>query len=171
MIGGDRQSDKFAFKYHTDLFKNNEGKVIPVKRPRIEVYLRKYSERADPERNPEFRAFALVDSGADVCHIPRQIASILKLELKEEDKKESIGVSGKFWNYRTKLYLEILNRNRRVGVDMVEVAVPEKDPEGIESDRNILLGRRGLFDNYEITFNDHSQVISFRRIQKNIRRQ
>ena len=170
MTGGDRQSDKFSLKYHTDLFKNVEGKPIPVKRPRIEVIFRKYSERADPDKNPEFRTYALVDSGADICFISRQIANILKLELKEETKKEIIGVGGKFWTYRTKMYLEILNKNRRIGIDMVDVAVPEKDPEGIELERNILLGRHGLFDNYEITFNESSTYMVFRRIHKNIKR-
>jgi hypothetical protein len=166
LIRGFRDSDKFGFKYHTDLFKNEQGVIIPIKRPRIEVVFRKYSERTDPDTNPEFRAFALVDSGSDVCYLPKQIADILKLERNEENKKESVGVGKKIWTYRTKVYLEILNKGRRIGVDMVEVAFPEQDPEGIELDINILLGRRGLFSNYEITFNDQSQFIGFRRIKK-----
>jgi len=167
LIGGDRLSGKFSIKYHTDWFKDSEGRKVPVKRPRIEVVFRKYSESFDPDTNPEFRTFALVDSGADICYIPRQIADVLKLELKEESKKETVGAGSKFWTYRTKMYLEILYKNRRIGIDMVEVAVPEKDPEGIETERNILLGRRGLFDAYEITFYEPAQVLNFRRIEKN----
>ncbi len=169
MKGGFRNSEKFGFKYHTDLFKNEKGERIPIKRPRIEVVFRKYSEKTNPDTNPEFRAFALVDSGSDVCYIPKQIADILKLERNEENKKESIGVGKKIWTYRTKVYLEIVNKGRRIGVDMVEVAFPEKDPEGIELDINILLGRKGLFTNYEITFNDLSGYMLFKHIQKDNR--
>ncbi len=166
LIGGDRQSGKFTFKYHTDMFKNSAGERVPVKRPRIEVYLRRYSEKADPENNPEFRAFALVDSGADICHVPRQIADILKLELDPATRKQSVGAGGKFWTYRTKMYLEILNKGRRVDVTMVDVVVTETDPDGVDPIVNILLGRSGLFDNFEITFNDPGQYLIFKHIQK-----
>ncbi len=93
----------------------------------------------------------------------------MKLESDESNKKESIGVGSKISTYRTKVYLEIVNKGRRIGIDTVEMAFPEKDPEGIELERNILLGRSGLFTNYEITFNDHSQFMLFRRIKKNNR--
>ncbi len=151
------------------MFKNSNGERKPVKRPRIEVYLRKYSETANPETNPEFRAFALVDSGADICHVPRQIANILKLELDPATRKESVGAGGKFWTYRTKMYVEILNKGRRVGIDMVEVVVTETDPVEVETAVNILLGRSGLFDKYEITFNDSAKILSFKHIEKRTR--
>lgn len=164
MIGGDRLSEKLRFKYHTDHFKSSDGKIIPFKRPRIEVVFRKFSERFDLETNPEFRTFALVDSGADMCYIPRQVANILKLELKEESKKTTIGANGSFSTYRTTIYLEILNKGRRIGIGTVEVAVPENDPPDLEIERNILLGRKGLFEKYEITFNEPKQFLELRKI-------
>ena len=56
-------------------FENDTGKVIPIKRPRIEVVFRKFSEHAVPGTNPEFRTRALVDSGADICFIPKTVLS------------------------------------------------------------------------------------------------
>ena len=70
MLRGSRNSDKLHFKYKAVLVKNEDGKVIPIKRPSIEVIFRKFSEHTDPKTNPEFRTLALVDSGADICFIP-----------------------------------------------------------------------------------------------------
>ena len=126
--------------------------------------LKKFSEHVDPKTNPEFRTLALVDSGADVCFIPRSIANILTLELDEETKKESIGAGGKFTTYKTKVYLEIFYKGERIGVDTVDVVFPKADPPGVEIKRNILIGRKGLFSKYQITFNDKQQTLDFKKI-------
>jgi len=168
MVRGFRSSDKMHFSYHVDWIKE-KGKKIPKHRPRIEIVLRKNSEKADLETNPEFRAHGLVDSGADICFLPRVIANILKLDLKEEKKKESVSASGKFWTYRTQMYLEIMDKGRRIGVDMVEVAVNEKDPEDLNPEEGILLGRQGLFENYEIIINEKSRFVKLKRISKSTR--
>lgn len=167
MVGGDRHADKTQFKYHVD-WVENDGKKQPIHRPRIEIVFRKNAERYDSKTNPEFRTHGLVDSGADICCIPRQIADILQLELKDETKKETIGANGKFWTYRATMHLEIVvDKGIRVPIGMVEVAVPEKDPEGIDLEKNILLGRKGLFTTYEITFNEVSQTVRFVKIPTN----
>ena len=107
---------------------------------------------------------ALVDSGADICFIPRAIANILRLEVDEKSKKSSIGAGGKFTTYRSKMYLEILHKGQRVGIGTVDVAFPEHDPDGIEfQKRNILIGRSGLFTKYQITFNDKQKTIDFKK--------
>ena len=164
MLNGSRNTGKLRFKYKVDLFPNADGQVIPVKRPRIEVVFRKFSEHTDPKINPELKVLALVDSGADICFIPRSIANILQLELDENTKKETIGAGGKFTTYRSKMYLEISYKGERVGVDTVDVAFPEKDPPNVEIKRNILIGRKGLFDKYQITFNEKQQTLDFKKI-------
>jgi len=168
MIRGFRSSDKMHFNYHVDWVKE-EGKKIPIHRPRIEIVLRKFSERYNAKTNPEFRTHGLIDSGADICFLPRTIANVLKLDLKEEKKKEATGANGKFWTYRTKMYLEIMDKGKRIGVDMVKVAVNEKDPKDLNPEEGILLGRQGLFDNYEITINEKSQFVKLKRISKSSR--
>ena len=167
MVGGDRSVDKMKFKYSTDWRLDENQKRIPVRRPRIEVIFRKNSETRDIETNPEFRTHGLVDSGADICLLPRQIADILKVDLSKSKKTETTGAGGKFTTYQTKIYLEIFYRNKSVGVDMVDVSIPEKDPEGIVIEQNVLLGRRQLFKKYEITFNEYEKTILFKKIQKN----
>jgi len=152
------------FKYHTDWRVNEEGKKIPVRRPRIEIILRKNSEQKDNETNPEFRTHGLVDSGADICLLPRQIADILKIDLDNAERKESTGANGTFATYQTQIYLEIVYRGMPVGIDMVDVSIPEKDPEGIDLEQNILLGRSHLFKKYEITFNESEKTIHFKKI-------
>lgn len=164
---GFRSTDKMHFKYHVDWADNEDKtKKIPVHRPKIEVVLRKFSERYDPKTNPEFRIHALVDSGADICFIPREIATILQLDLDEKTKKETTGANGKFWTFRAKMYLEVVDKGKRIGVDTVEVAVLEKDPDDIEAEKNILIGRRGLFNKYEITFNETYLHINFKKISE-----
>lgn len=168
MVRGFRSSDKMHFSYHVD-WVEEKGKKVPIHRPRIEIVLRKRSEKADPETNPEFRTYGLIDSGADICFLPRVIANVLKLDLKEETKKESTSASGKFSTYRTEMYLEIMDKGRKIGVDTVKVAVNVKDPEGLNPEQGILLGRQGLFGNYEITINEKSQFVKLKRISKSIR--
>ncbi len=164
MVRGDRFEEKPHYKYKVDSFKDENGVEVSRQRPRIEVVFRNHAERYDPKTNPEFRTYGLVDSGADVCFIPRTIAEILKLELKEESKKESIGAGGKFTTYKTEMYLEIVYKGKRIGIDTVDVMVSEKDPVGIELEKNILIGRKGLFDKYEITFNEPQKVMNFKKI-------
>jgi len=168
MVRGFRSSDRMHFNYHVD-WVEEKGKKVPKHRPRIEIVLRKFSERYNPKTNPEFRTHGLIDSGADVCFLPRVIANVLKLDLKEEKKKEATGANGKFWTYRTEMYLEIIDKGRRIGVDTVEVAVNEKDPKDLNPEKGILLGRQGLFDNYEITINEKSRFVKLKRISKSAR--
>lgn len=103
-----------------------------------------------------------------MCLLPRQIADILKVDLSNAKKIDSTGAGGKFSTYQTQIYLEIVYRGMPVGVDMVDVSIPEKDPDGIDLEQNILLGRSHLFKKYEITFNESEKTILFKKTnQKN----
>lgn len=164
MVAGNRSEDRMKFKYHTDWYVDKNHKRIPVRRPRIEIILRKNSESRNIISNPEFRTHGLVDSGADICLLPRQIADVLKIDLSSAEKSDSTGAGGKFITFKTQIYLEIVYRGIPVGIDMVDVSIPEKDPEGIDLDQNILLGRSHLFKKYEITFNENEKTIVFKKI-------
>lgn len=163
MIGGDRSADKMRFKYRTDFVKDETGKKRPVPRPRIEIVFRKYPDAYDKEKNPEFRTSGLVDSGADISFIPKQIADILQLDRDEKTKKKSKSASEEFYTYRANVYLEVIYKGRRVGIDSVEVAIPEKDKLEGEVEHRVLLGRQGLFDKYEIIFNQDEKTVTLRR--------
>ncbi|MGB9003876.1 MAG: hypothetical protein WCC52_08735, partial [Nitrosotalea sp.] len=103
---------------------------------------------------------------ADVSYIPRQIAEILKLELDESTKKESKSASESFWTFRTKVYLEIIYESRRIPVGMIDVSIPEKYDLGEDIEKKVLLGRNGLFNQYEITFNEDAKVLTLKKHYK-----
>ncbi|MGI0086911.1 MAG: hypothetical protein ACREBI_02975 [Nitrosotalea sp.] len=168
MVGGYRFLEKMHFKYITELVEDEKTKqMVPtIPRLKIEVVFRKYSEAKDLATNPEFRTHGLVDSGADTSFIPRQIAEILQLELREEDKKKSKSASEEFWTYRTKVHLEIMYKGRRVVVGTVDVSVPEQPAQSSDIQKMVLLGRAGIFEQYEITFNESSKVVTFKKIHK-----
>lgn len=111
-------ANKLCFKYWADQSgKKNEDHITDNKvtrdvsqtyRPRIDVVFRKSSSPPDPVANPEFRSRALVDSGADICFIPKAAADILRLEVDEDSKKITTGAGGVFATYRANMHLEIL---------------------------------------------------------------
>ncbi len=160
---------RLYFKYGTDRLgkKSDDGDngcgavsgAVPASRPRIDVIFRKLSKPPDPLTNPEFRARALVDSGADICFIPKAVADVLRLDTDEKSKKAIIGAGGVFTAYRSNMHLEMLYERKRVRIGMVEVAFPEDDPPGVEPERSILIGRSGLFTQYKVTFNDRQKII------------
>ncbi len=62
------------------------------------------------------------------------------------------------------MYLEIIYEKQRVGVGVVNVAVSKTDLLTKNLEKQILIGRRGLFDKYKITFNEADKTISLTRI-------
>ena len=150
------------FKYHSD--HNQDDEENAVKRPRIEIAMRKSPDPVIGSNSPEFRTFGLVDSGADISFIPRSIAEILRLDLDDETIKSTKSASGEFNTYRTIMHLEIIHKKYRVSVGMVEVAVPQRDQITEDLEKQILIGRSGLFNKYRITFNEANKTISLTRI-------
>jgi hypothetical protein len=164
MVGGERFQEKMNFKYVTESFIDKDGKPVNfVPRPKIEVIFRKYSDAKDSETNPEFRIFGLVDSGADISYIPRQIAEILKLNLDESTKKESKSASESFWTFKTQVHLEIIYESRKIPVGIIDVLVPEKYDLGEDIEKKVLLGRSGLFNHYSITFNEDTKNLVLKK--------
>ncbi len=99
VISRDKPTDEMCFGYYSDYVQDDEGNDTVTKRPRIEIVLRKHPDPANISTNPEFRAFGLVDSGADVSFIPKKIADMLCLELDESTIKEASSASGEFETY------------------------------------------------------------------------
>jgi hypothetical protein len=165
MVGVDRIQEKMHFKYITESFidKASGNKVHFIPRPKMEVVFRKYPDAKNPDTNPEFRIFGLIDSGADISYMPRQIAEILKLDLDDSSKKESKSASESFWTFRTKVHLEIIYGARRIPVGIIDVLIPEKYELGEDIEKKILLGRNGLFNHYEITFNEDAKTFTLKK--------
>jgi len=164
MVGGDRSTDKMHFRYRKmERIDPETQETHIVERPQIEVVFRKHTE-VKSENNPELRIFGLVDSGADNCFIPRQISDILKLDLDDTKKKTSKSESGDFSTIPSKVHLEILYKNRRVIIGIVDVSVQVEYADEENVNNMILLGRKELFSTYEITFNDSEKTMNFKKI-------
>lgn len=160
-----RFSEKLQYRYYNEHGidpDTKEEKVVP--RPKIEVAFRKNSSKTNRETNPEIRLYGLVDSGADITFIPKQIAEILKLELKEETKKTSKSASEPFETYRTTTYLEIFYKGRRIPIGEIETAIQVKPTPPEDVEKMILLGRNSVFSEYIITFNESKKMMRFEKI-------
>ncbi len=150
------------FNCSTGYFVSEDGK-IRIRYPMAVAVIRKSPESADDDTNPELCVRGLVDSGADSCFISRRMAEWLKIDLSRAEKSHSIGVGGRFAT-KTKMHLEITYRRISVTIGMVDVLIPEKDPDNVNWKKSALLGRRQLFKMYEITFNDRDATMLFRKI-------
>ena len=166
MIGfRDRHSEKMYFRYKAERFRNDEGKEITVKKPRVEVCIRKDSGHPDPEKNPEYRAYFTVDSGADLTFLPRQIAEIIGLELNENKKDSVMTIAGKSFAYQTEAYMEIMYQRRRVPIGFVPILVTEGDASQEYIERLLVVGREGFFDKFIVTFNEAEKNFELRKFQ------
>ncbi|MGI0008068.1 MAG: hypothetical protein ACRD92_00420, partial [Nitrosopumilaceae archaeon] len=61
----------------------------------------------------------------------------------------------------------VMYKGRRVPIGMIDVSVPEKPAGSPDIQKMVLLGRCGLFDQYEITFNEFGKFLVFRKIHQN----
>ncbi|MBI3841971.1 MAG: hypothetical protein HY295_02305 [Thaumarchaeota archaeon] len=162
-----RRFNKLRYKYYNDHTidpDTNQEKVVA--RPKIEVAFRKSSARKDLETNPEIRVYGLMDSGADITFIPRQIAEILKIDLDEKTKRSSKSASESFVTYRANPYLEIIYEGTRIPIGEIETAIPEKYAPDKDIEKMILLGRNSIFTKYVVTFNEQARAMEFRLIQE-----
>lgn len=153
------------FRYKGERFRNDEGNEITVKKPRLEIFIRKDSSSADPETNPEYRAYFTVDSGADVTFIPRQIAEIIGLELSESKKCSVMTISGKSFAYEGEVYMEIMYRGNREPIGFVRVLVTEGDASQQYVERLLVVGREGFFDKFIVIFNESEKNFELRKFQ------
>ena len=160
-----RKFEKLRYKYYNDHGKDpetNHDKIVA--RPKIEVAFRKNSGAKDLETNPDIRVYGIVDSGADITFIPRQIAEILKIDLDEKTKKTSKSASEDFITYRANLYMEIIYDGIHIPIGNVETAIPEKFASSKDVEKMILLGRNSVFSQYVITFNEPAKAMEFRKL-------
>ena len=162
MTSTPRWANKMRFRYHSDSDRNSQGGG--VKRPKIEIAIRKDPESVDASSYPEMHLFGLVDSGADIFSIPLSMANTIGLDLDDATVKTTRSASGEFSTYRTTMYVEIIYKKKKVDVGLVEVAVPKTDPKAEDVKEHILIGRRGFFDKYKVTFNDAQETLHLSRI-------
>ena len=139
-----KHSRSLVFKYVNDVY---DGKLIP--RPRIEV-------RVSNGRN-NIRLVMLVDSGADTSFIPLEVAEILQLHLGAT--KTSRSASGPFSTRHGEIKAEIVKGNQLIPLGKLPVNVPVKKTQDHNFLSYALLGRIGLFTQFDVTFREKTKKL------------
>ncbi len=108
------------------------------------------------------QTMALVDSGADVSVIPRDLAELIGLDL---SGKETIanGIGGQVKTLKTKMSIKIQNSHENYKFRDVPVEVIMQ-----ETKAPMILGRNGFFDKFIIIFDHQGEKIKFQRKIKSI---
>lgn len=100
---------------------------------------------------------ALLDSGADLSVIPQDVAELLNLDLSGKKEKSS-GIGGEVEVINTKMTLNIKKKH-----EDYTFVIPVQVILG-ESKVPILLGRKGFFDQFKITFEQKNERVFLRKV-------
>lgn len=109
----------------------------------------------------QYEVIGLLDSGADLSVIPKDMAELLGIAIENKKVEESRGIGGAVKSVRTTMGLIISdNKNHEKYELNVPVSVIlEGDPPPI------LLGRAGFFDNFVITFDEPNKKVTLKKIE------
>ncbi|MFC1691599.1 retropepsin-like aspartic protease [Nanoarchaeota archaeon] len=121
-----------------------------VKTPSIPILL---SEKEKIE------TVALLDSGADISAVPKDIAEILGLDLRKKHTP-AFGIGGRTDAVDTTMKITISK-----GHEIYNFRIPVKVILG-NYDFPVLLGRAGFFDKFVISFNQIQEKVSLKRYIK-----
>ena len=137
-----------SFKYKS--IKRPDGNL--VKTPSVPVILAGRS-------NIKIEFMALIDSGADLSVIPRDVADLLNINM-DGKKDKSIGIGGE---------VEVINTNMIVNIkkghEDYSLNVPVQVILG-DNKMPIILGRAVFFDEFSITFDQIHDRISLKKVNK-----
>lgn len=130
----------FSYFYSYVKFSEKNGSQRPIVPIKIEGY--------------DFTG--LLDSGSDTIVLPREVAEAL--EIKSSDKTELSQLDGSSMN------CEIAEVNFEFGKG--REVYPFKSKILIADCPRIVLGRKGFFNNFKITFEDDKGIIHFRKVER-----
>jgi hypothetical protein len=134
-----------SFKYKT--VKRPDGSTS--KTPSIPITLVGTSTRFD--------SIALIDSGADISAIPKEIAELLGININGK-VISAFGIGGKVDSVESKMNIIV-----EKGHEHYPLEIPVKIILG-EYDFPILLGREGFFNNFVISFHQKDQKVVLKNI-------
>jgi len=133
-----------SFRYKT--VKRPDG--TNVKTPSVPILL---------NGKEKFETIALIDSGADISAMPKDVAEILGLDLNGE-RTPAFGIGGKVDSIQTTVTITI-----EKGHEHYAFQIPVKVILG-DYDFPILLGRAGFFDKFIISFDQAQEKVLLKRI-------
>ena len=105
----------------------------------------------NPKTGNELPVFALVDSGAAETLLQRQIGEELGIDIESGEKVEFQGVGGVTAGYRHTVMLRLSGERKEHEITCAFTPLP-----GVSA----LLGVRGFFENYKVTFEKYKNVFS-----------
>ncbi len=145
---GNYDSLKMALTYRYKGVKRPGG---IIKTPSIPVTLK--------GTNETIAVVALLDSGADLSAIPRDLAELLGLDL--SGKKDFVkGIGGEVESVETKIWLT-LGKDREKYNFLIPIKVLLTN-----DDFGIIIGRAGFFDKFLIIFDESNEKVILKRRQK-----
>ncbi|MBI2124304.1 hypothetical protein HYT92_00785 [Candidatus Pacearchaeota archaeon] len=106
-----------------------------------------------------FDTVALVDSGADISAMPKDMAEVLGLKL-DGEIEYAYGIGGKTKCVETKITILIEQKHERYMLNIpIKVILDEYSFP-------ILLGRAGFFDEFIVSFDQLKERISLKKIER-----
>ena len=135
-----------TLSFHYKIVKRPDGTT--VKTPSIPISIK---------GKDSFDTIALVDSGADISAIPKDIADILGLDI-DGKISPAFGIGGK-----TEAIDSMMDIVLEKGHEKYNLRIPVKVILG-QYDFPILLGRAGFFDKFIISFDQSRERISLKRL-------
>jgi hypothetical protein len=134
-----------TLSFHYKIVKRPDG--TEVRTPSIPISLK---------GKESFDTIALLDSGADISAIPKDLADILGLDLKGKSSP-AFGIGGKTEAVDTTMGITV-----EKGHERYNFTIPVKVILG-EYDFPVLLGRAGFFDKFVISFNQSDEKVFLKR--------
>lgn len=131
----------FAFPYKKERLPNG----TEVFRPTIPIEMN--------YKGVSMKFVAIVDSGSDVSYIPQWAAESLGIVIKGKESNVTT-VNGKM-----KVIEDFVKITIRHEKDIESFTIPVDIPVEKEHTDEIILGRKGLFDRFDITFKENSRRI------------
>jgi hypothetical protein len=96
---------------------------------------------------------AIIDSGSDISYIPKWVSDALGIKIKgKTDFVDTI-------NGKIKVVEDFVNVAIRHGKDVERFVLPVDIPVDEEHTDEIIIGRKGFFDRFDITFKENSRRI------------
>src|SRR3989344_2415684 len=102
-----------------------------------------------------FEFIALLDSGADLSVIPKDVAELLGLKLSGQ-KEEARGIGGKVDAVQTTMNIELGKPHEKYTLTNIPVKVIFNH---MDQEIPLILGRAGFFDKLIISFNQKEEKI------------
>jgi len=165
MVDKGRGSDKLYFRYKGIPQWDITGEQKLVRKPMLEVTLRKISERKDPKTNRELRVLGLIDSGADMSYIPLDTAETLHLDI-DASPNRILTIAGITSVFQTTAHVEIPRKGKfPVIVGRINAYVMPPNSEHSTPDY-LILGRKDFFEKFQVCINESKQTILLKDTHK-----